>query len=171
MNLRHRSRWLTLVDAGAHEGERSSDLRSRSKSTEFALQAEGEGFEPSVPRKGHNGFETAPSKPLRHLSFVVLMRVLTWGLTRRVFGLVGGNASAARRGRNPSASWASWIKRAPQGRQVRKSRCRTRTQSCSRFRPGKVSARGGSCPVASSAAVSASKLTRADALSFSTGAT
>ena len=30
--------------------------------------AEREGFEPSVPSKGHNGFRDRPVRPLRHLS-------------------------------------------------------------------------------------------------------
>jgi hypothetical protein len=30
--------------------------------------AEREGFEPSVPRKGHNGFRDRPDRPLWHLS-------------------------------------------------------------------------------------------------------
>jgi hypothetical protein len=30
--------------------------------------AEREGFEPSVPRKGDNGFRDRPVRPLRHLS-------------------------------------------------------------------------------------------------------
>ena len=30
--------------------------------------AEREGFEPSVPSKGHNGFRDRPDRPLRHLS-------------------------------------------------------------------------------------------------------
>ena len=34
--------------------------------------AEREGFEPSVPSKGHNGFRDRPDRPLRHLSAVLL---------------------------------------------------------------------------------------------------
>ena len=33
-----------------------------------ALKAEGEGFEPSVDRKAHNGFRDRPVQPLRHPS-------------------------------------------------------------------------------------------------------
>ena len=32
------------------------------------VMAEREGFEPSVPSKGHNGFRDRPDRPLRHLS-------------------------------------------------------------------------------------------------------
>jgi hypothetical protein len=32
------------------------------------MLAEREGFEPSVPRKGDNGFRDRPVRPLRHLS-------------------------------------------------------------------------------------------------------
>ena len=35
------------------------------------LIAEGEGFEPSVDRKAHNGFRDRPVQPLRHPSEVV----------------------------------------------------------------------------------------------------
>ena len=35
---------------------------------EYREMAEREGFEPSVPSKGHNGFRDRPVRPLRHLS-------------------------------------------------------------------------------------------------------
>ena len=48
----------------------------KTKNPEFAaenaenpgLSAEREGFEPTVPRKGHTGFRNRPDQPLRHLS-------------------------------------------------------------------------------------------------------
>src|SRR5207244_11897908 len=47
---------------------------SRSTSGRLALQAEGEGFEPSVDRKAHNGFRDRPVQPLRHPSIAVWKR-------------------------------------------------------------------------------------------------
>ena len=34
----------------------------------YLTNPEREGFEPSVPRKGYNGFRDRPDRPLRHLS-------------------------------------------------------------------------------------------------------
>ena len=40
----------------------------RRRARRHALVAEGEGFEPSVDRKAHNGFRDRPVQPLRHPS-------------------------------------------------------------------------------------------------------
>jgi hypothetical protein len=53
-------RSLTLVDESAHAGVAVSRLAKCQQIAEVALVTEGEGFEPSVDRKAHNGFEAVP---------------------------------------------------------------------------------------------------------------
>jgi hypothetical protein len=50
--------------SGANQSRRRDDQSSCDKPT----SAEGEGFEPSVDRKAHNGFRDRPVQPLRHPS-------------------------------------------------------------------------------------------------------
>ena len=72
-NLRQRGRALTLVDERSDARERAHGEQSASKSQKFALVAEGEGFEPSVDRKAHNGFRDRPVQPLRHPSGIKII--------------------------------------------------------------------------------------------------
>jgi hypothetical protein len=56
MNLRQTRRSLTRVDERAHRRERHPAGKVPAKSPKVRSVTEGEGFEPSVDRKAHNGF-------------------------------------------------------------------------------------------------------------------
>src|SRR5487761_1915207 len=62
------SRWTGFRANPRSPARNSGYTPSQRKSSEYRLVAEREGFEPSVPRKGHNGFRDRPDRPLRHLS-------------------------------------------------------------------------------------------------------
>src|ERR1700751_1809581 len=62
--------------------------------------AEREGFEPSVPRKGYNGFRDRPDRPLRHLSAGSSSTVGAW---RVIGGAIGRRNTPGHGGWKPSA--------------------------------------------------------------------
>jgi hypothetical protein len=71
--------------------------------------AEREGFEPSVPSKGYNGFRDRPDRPLRHLS-VPLARRLGRRRLAQTSGPLNPNGSRPRRALKP------WLLNNLQGR-------------------------------------------------------
>jgi hypothetical protein len=63
----HRARRTPTNDRERKTGEFIRTLASTGERRRMKV-AEREGFEPSVPCKGHNGFRDRPDRPLRHLS-------------------------------------------------------------------------------------------------------
>ena len=59
--------------------------------------AEREGFEPSVPRKGYNGFRDRPDRPLWHLSGAPARRIARGTGGRTVTEPSAGRKGAAAR--------------------------------------------------------------------------